>query len=217
MTQADCPLMHLGTMDYEECLLLQKSLHQKVVEEDLPGYFLSVEHPPVITLGNHGDKNSVLASQDYLSKIGIQVVPTDRGGDVTAHEPGQLVLYPILNLAHHPVGPRLFVEIIQKAVIEWLAAQKIQADTDSKNPGVWVGHQKVCALGIRFKKRATYHGLAINLNNTLETFQWIVPCGLQGKGVVSVKQLKRGQPLDLTQAATEITHSIKSLLRGYPT
>jgi lipoate-protein ligase B len=204
-------------MDYQECLSLQQNLHQKVVEESLPGYFLSVEHPPVITLGNQGDSNSVLASHDYLSKQGIQVVPTDRGGDVTAHEPGQLILYPILNLAHHPVGPRQFVEIIQKAVIDWLAAQEIQACTDSKNPGVWIGSQKVCALGIRFKKRATYHGLAINLNNTLETFKWIIPCGLQGKGVVSVKQLKGGQTLDLTQAATEITQSIRSLLRGYPT
>lgn len=209
------PVIHMGTVEYQECLLIQQNIHQRVVNGEHGGCFLVVEHPPVITLGNRADKNSILANQDFLSKIGIHVVPTDRGGDVTAHEPGQLVIYPILSLVNKSFGPRFFVEALQQAVIDWLSFRNIHASVDHKNPGVWVGNQKICALGVRFKNRATYHGLAINMNNSLKTFQWIVPCGLYGKGVTSVNE-QTGHTTDLKVAAEEITNRIGVILESHP-
>jgi lipoate-protein ligase B len=209
-------ILDLGLTDYQDALAYQQNLHQQVVQGTHPGAILLVEHPPVITLGNRGNRQFLRASEGLLGHLEIPVVKTDRGGEVTAHEPGQLVVYPVINLARTAdaqLGPRAFVALLETVVIRWLAQEGVVANTDPINPGVWVGMQKICALGIRFKDRATYHGLALNLNNTLATFQAIVPCGIEGRGVTSLHTLT-GRSYDLSQVGQAVAGALRDGLAG---
>jgi lipoate-protein ligase B len=115
----------------------------------------------------------------------------DRGGEVTAHEPGQLVVYPILKLADHGLAPKSYVALLERAVIATLARFGVTATIDAERPGVWVGFNKICAVGVRVKERATLHGIALNVSNDLSTFREIVACGLQGRGVTTLGRVLR--------------------------
>lgn len=184
-----------GLMDYEPCWALQRRLHADVVgagESPAGGskaYFVFVEHAPVLTFGKHADRRHLLYAQGLLAQQGVQIVDSDRGGEVTAHEPGQLVVYPIIKLVSAKFGPKSYVTYLEEAVIRTLGRFGIAATTDPHHPGVWVGLQKVCAIGVRIKDRTTLHGLALNVSNSLELFQKIVPCGISGRGVTTMSRL----------------------------
>src|SRR5690606_6881098 len=116
-------------------------------------------------------------------------VKTERGGQITAHEPGQLVLYPILPLAQWGISARRYVNTLEQAVIQLLADYGVEARRDTEHPGVWVEANKICALGIRIKQRVSMHGLALNVTNALDIFSSIVPCGIHGRGVTSLNHV----------------------------
>jgi lipoyl(octanoyl) transferase len=148
-----------------------------------------VEHPPVFTLGLAGKHEHVLAPGD------IPVIDIDRGGQVTYHGPGQLVVYPLLNLRRLKLGVRTLVEALENAVIDTLASYDIEAVSRRDAPGVYVDGRKVAALGLRVRNGCTYHGLAFNVNMDLEPFSRINPCGYEGLEVTQVADL--GGPADL--------------------
>lgn len=179
----------LGCMRYAECLKLQRSLHAEVVAGGLPRILL-VEHEPVITVTRRGAAaGHVLLSAEALAERGIGLCPTDRGGDVTYHGPGQLVVYPILRLSDLGLNVGGYVRLLEEAVVQSLATLGVAAQRDSCARGVWVGKDKLCAIGVRVSRNVTLHGLALNVTTRLQDFDVIVPCGLRDRGVTSLQRL----------------------------
>jgi lipoate-protein ligase B len=184
----------LGTVPYRDAWALQEAAHAEVVggaEERI----LLVEHPPVITFGRRpGVDRNIVATPERLESRGVEVVPSDRGGDVTFHGPGQLVAYPIVRLIDHALSVGGYVRALEHAVIQCLADLGVAARKDDCAVGVWVDEgrgrlAKVCAIGVRVRRGATLHGLALNVTTDLSFFDLIVPCGLVGRPVTSLQEL----------------------------
>ena len=186
----------LGTMRYRDAWALQERAHAEVVggaEERI----LLVEHPPVITLGRRpGIEHNVVATPELLARRGVEIVPSDRGGDVTLHAPGQLVAYPIVRLNDHRLSVGGYVRALERGVIHALSALGVAARRDDCAVGVWTQDPrgtgplaKICAIGVRVRRGATLHGLALNVTTDLTYFDLIVPCGLVGRPVTSLARL----------------------------
>jgi lipoyl(octanoyl) transferase len=189
--------LDLGLIPYSEALALQKKIHREVVCGSHPGAVLTLQHPSVLTLGKIADRNNVLIGAEALKAKGIALDHTDRGGEVTAHNPGQLVVYPILSQALFGMSPKKFVFLMEEAVIQLLGSYGLIGKRDRDHPGVWLLRDKVCAVGVRIKERVSMHGLALNVSNDLTLFDCIIPCGIQGRGVVSLSTiLGRTIPID---------------------
>lgn len=182
----------LGQMDYDEALTIQQKRNQALLQgiDDWQTVY-SVEHPPTITIGRNGTEANIVASDKELSEIGFTIRHVDRGGDVTYHGPGQLVIYPILHLSPWQNDVSLYVRYLEEMVIQALAEVDLQGSRMDEYPGVWIGNRKICAVGARMKKRpsgefVTSHGIALNVSTNLQHFDAIIPCGIQGKGVTSI-------------------------------
>jgi lipoyl(octanoyl) transferase len=184
-------------MEYQQAWELQEQVHARVAEggeEEI----LVVEHPAVVTLGRkEGVVGNLRVSPEYLAANGVQLVQSDRGGDITLHAPGQLVVYPIIRLIDHKLSVGGYVHGLEKAVIAALGGMGIVGFADPKAPGVWVKGEdgeaaKICAVGVRVRRGVTMHGLALNVCNDLSLFELIVPCGLAGRAVTSVERVGGG-------------------------
>lgn len=149
---------------------------------------LLLEHDPVLTLGRSAEARHILASAHVLQQAGIAVYRSTRGGDVTYHGPGQLVAYPILDLARRGMGVVDYVYALEETVIRVVSAYGVQGERDAANRGVWVKGRKIAAVGVRVAKRVTRHGVALNVSTDLRAFDYIVPCGLQERGVTSLSR-----------------------------
>jgi lipoyl(octanoyl) transferase len=188
------------SVPYREALDYQLRLNASRKAEATADTLLLLEHPPVITLGTRGVAGDILADEASIRAAGGDIVRIDRGGQVTYHGPGQLVGYLIVNLYDHQRQVRRFVENIERTLISYLARfHGIDARTDPENVGVWVGNEKIAAIGITIKSGVTMHGFALNLNTDLSHFSWIVPCGIIDKGMTSVAALT-GTPVDMRKA-----------------
>jgi len=178
----------LGRIGYGPALELQQILIAGRKQGTLPDHLLLLEHPHVITLGRNGHLENLLASEEILDRAGISFHPTDRGGDVTYHGPGQLVAYPILDLREWKRDVGAYVRAVEQTIINTLADYGIAAGRIPKLTGVWVGERKIAAIGVHISRWVTSHGLALNISTDLSYFQYIVPCGLT-KPVTSMAQL----------------------------
>jgi len=176
----------LGRRTYRTALRLQYSHARRVAAGAAPLLFL-LEHPPVITLGRHADLANLKLSEEELAARGLEVHRVKRGGDVTYHGPGQLVGYPVASLGSISV-PR-WVEGNAQAVVRFLHSHQIPASWLRGNPGVWVGGDKIAALGFHISRRVSTHGFALNVDPDLSHFNNIVPCGLRDRGVTSMRVL----------------------------
>lgn len=173
-----CRLRELGRMDYGLALELQQQISADRKQGLVPDHLLLLEHPHVITLGRNGHMENLLASDEILSRAGIAFYPTDRGGDVTYHGPGQLVGYPILDLREWQRDVGAYVRAVEQAIIDTLADYGIAAGRIPKLTGVWVEDRKIAAIGVHLSRWVTSHGFALNVSTDLTYFQYIVPCGL---------------------------------------
>ena len=173
-----CCLRQLGRVDYPAALQLQQQLAAERKQGLIPDQLLLLEHPHVITLGRNGHLENLLASDDILARAGIAFYPTDRGGDVTYHGPGQLVGYPILDLRDWQRDVGAYVRAVEETIIVTLAEYGIEAGRIPKLTGVWVGERKIAAIGVHLSRWVTSHGFALNVSTDLSYFQYIVPCGL---------------------------------------
>ncbi|MES2743974.1 MAG: lipoyl(octanoyl) transferase LipB [Bdellovibrionota bacterium] len=201
----------LGTVSYDEGYKAQEDFHRKVKAGELPGAVLILEHNPVLTLGKHADLSYVLIDENERLTRGVDYVRTDRGGEVTAHMPGQLVVYPILPVLALGLGARDYVNALMQAVIQTLVHFGVKARCDAEFPGVWVGANKICAVGVRIRERVSLHGIALNVNNSLELFESIVPCGIRHLGVTSlVKEL--GQDVTVETVETVLRQALSETL-----
>src|SRR5215472_16933477 len=183
-----CCVRELGRIGYEDALALQQQLVAERKQGKAPDHLLLLEHPHVITLGRNGHMENVLAGSDILSRAGIAFHPTDRGGDVTYHGPGQLVGYPILDLREWKRDVGAYVRAVEQTIIDTLADYGIAAGRIPKLTGVWVGERKIASIGVHLSRWVTSHGFALNVSTDLSYFQYIVPCGLT-KPVTSMAAL----------------------------
>jgi lipoate-protein ligase B len=207
-TRGAVTVVHAGLMEYGACLALQERLHARVVAGEIGPQVILVEHPPVLTLGRNATEGNMRWPEAWFKERGVAVFHIDRGGEVTAHEPGQLVVYPILRLADHGLAPRSYVALLERAVIATLARFGVAATVDPERPGVWVGTNKICAVGVRVKERATLHGIALNVCNDLSTFREIVACGLKGRGVTTLARVTGRQDLAVAEVATAFVEEL---------
>lgn len=193
-----CAMVDLGSLDYLEALALQRRVHSRVANGDIPNVLLLLQHPPVYTIGRRTDREDVLASDAKLSELGVDVCRTDRGGAATYHGPGQLICYPILRLREIGMGPLSYVRALERAIASMLAELGIAAASDSRPTGVWVGDAKIAAIGVRVSRGTTMHGVALNVCTDLSYFEHIVPCGMRGAKATSIRE--RGAALDVSSA-----------------
>ena len=183
-----CEVRDLGRMEYGRAVEVQAQMVTERKLGRIPDQLLLVEHPHVITLGRNGHAENLLADERVLSRAGISYYPTDRGGDITYHGPGQLVGYPILDLREWKRDVGAYVRAIEQAIIDTLADYGIEAGRIPKLTGVWVGERKIAAIGVHLSRWVTSHGFALNVSTDLSYFRYIVPCGLT-KPVTSMAAL----------------------------
>jgi lipoyl(octanoyl) transferase len=184
-----CHLEQLGLVDYASALELQRERVAQRKAGAIPDTLLLLEHPHVYTLGRNARQENMLVSAEWLASRGAQVFRTDRGGDVTYHGPGQLVGYPILDLTQHRRDISWYMRSLEEVFIRTARDYGIEAGRSEGAAGVWVGNDKLVAMGVHLSRWVTSHGFALNVNTDLRYFEWIVPCGLQGKGVTSLAKL----------------------------
>lgn len=194
-------LVRLGTLGYLDAWDLQRRLHTARLNDEIGDHLLLLDHTHVLTVGSRGGKpdlwENLRADRGGLEARGVHFVESDRGGDVTWHGPGQLVVYPIVKLDSYGRDVGRYVWMLEEIVLHTLGALGILAARSQGYPGVWIGGEKIAAIGARIKRWVTMHGTALNVRGPLEGFDWIVPCGLQGKGVTSVeRQLPTAPPDD---------------------
>ncbi|HXI30803.1 MAG TPA: lipoyl(octanoyl) transferase LipB [Vicinamibacterales bacterium] len=195
----------LGVVPYEEALALQRALVEDRRAGRIGDTLLLLEHPHVITVGVRGDggRSHILATADTLAARGIGVFETGRGGDVTYHGPGQLVGYPIVDLNPDRRDVHRYVRDLEEVLIRTAADYGIDAGRVPGLTGVWVGRDKLAAIGVRIARWITSHGFALNVSTRLDYFNLIVPCGIADRGVTSIEQLL-GRPVELAEVADRV-------------
>ncbi len=173
--------------NYEIIYQLQSEWKEKLKEGTVNECLYLLEHTPTFTAGRQFQKEHLLIPPEVCNQRGIFFTYTDRGGDITYHGPGQLVGYPILNLASHQMTLHQYIRKLEETIIDTLAHYHISAHTIKSLTGVWVQDRKISAIGIGVKNSITWHGFSININLDLTPFQWIIPCGISDKKVTSLK------------------------------
>ena len=208
--------LDLSLMDYNKTLDVQLKCQKLCVEQKIPGVIIFVEHPDTITLGKHCDTNDYILEKDLIAKLHIPVIRTDRGGKITAHCPKQLTIYPIMDMGVH-LFPKELVSFLESSTIQVVKKFDIKASIDPHYPGVWIDNRKIAAIGLRIKERVSYHGLSINVSNSLDLFSYILPCGIQDRKVTSLKLELSKNPLNnyynFSQDDTIIMNEVKKLYK----
>ena len=185
-----CVADYLGLVPYEDALKLQQALVDARVDGKIPNALLLLQHPPVFTIGRFRGEEDIIASAETLAQEGIAVFPSNRGGSVTYHGPGQLVGYPILNLKENGLGVLEYIRKLEDVIIKLLLTFGIHGERVAKYPGgVWVGGEKICSVGIHVSHYVTMHGFALNVNTNLRHFEYINPCGIKGAVITSISEL----------------------------
>jgi lipoyl(octanoyl) transferase len=219
----------LGRMAYATALAIQRETAERIIaSENEPNTLLLVEHDPVITVSQRRESaKHLLAPHEVLHTLGIDVQPTDRGGDITYHGPGQLVAYPILRLDDFGLNLSRYMRLLEQVVIDTLATFGVEGFREAGVTGVWVHSPekcakpqppeaaKICALGVRIRRGVTMHGLALNVTTDLSHFQTIVPCGLVGRAVTSLAAL--GVAVSMDEVKSRLVEPFERALASVPT
>ena len=191
-----CNTAYLGVVPYEVALKLQQGLVQARAEGNIADVLLLLQHPPVLTIGRFRGEEDITVPPETLTREGIAVFHTNRGGGSTYHGPGQLVGYPILNLKENGLGVHEYIWKLEEVIIRLLLALDVQGHRMAKYPGVWVGERKVCSIGIHVSRYITMHGFALNVNTDPHHFEYIRPCGLGSEVMASLSELS-GHPVEV--------------------
>lgn len=188
--------LDLGRCSYESGIAEQERIVTARRNGEVPDTLILLEHDPVYTLGRSADERHVIASSREPALAEIPVVRTGRGGDVTYHGPGQVVAYPIVDLAACGKGVVWYVGRLEETMIRVLAVYGVDGRRDPANRGVWVGDKKIGAIGVRVSRHVTMHGFCLNVAVDLDHYRGIVPCGIRDKGVTSLDRLVKGVTMD---------------------
>ena len=204
---ASINILDLGRMSYNSAWDIQKNYHQKVLTGKQQDTLILVEHEPVYTLGKNANDNHLLQSASEE----IKVYRIERGGDITFHGPGQIVVYPILDLNRYIKSVSWYMRTLEKIIIDTLSDFKIKAELKDGLTGVWVGDEKIGAQGVRISRWVTMHGLALNVNTDLKYFDGIIPCGIFDYGVTSMEKLT-GSKQDINKVKNTIIKYFNNIL-----
>jgi lipoate-protein ligase B len=200
----------LGIVRYADCLALQEQLCAQRLADGAGNTVLLAEHPPVITLGARISDNKLLVPPAHLRRQGIDVCQVGRGGAATAHNPGQIVIYPVIKLKTIRMGLSDYVHTLGQIGIEMLRCFGLEACWRRQMPGLWIDGRKIASVGVQVRKWVAMHGLAVNICNDLSIFEAIVPCGLEGVQMTSVqKELGQAPPM------AEVKACLSRLCRKY--
>jgi len=203
--------LYLGIVPYAEAWDLQARLVEARVTGNLTNdVVLVLEHPAVFTLGKRGGRENLLVPEDMLARHGIPIVQVERGGNITYHAPGQLVLYPIVHLERAGIKVVDMVDRLEEVMIRTCAEWSIRAERNALNRGVWVGLKKIGAIGIAVRRGVSFHGMALNVNIDLTPFGWIQPCGLEGVGVTSMRT-ETGQDLGMAEVRRLLAQHMQTI------
>lgn len=206
-----------GRIEYREAWDKQKHYFQQLIScPESDERIIAVEHFPVYTLGFHGNADNLLVTEAALSAAGAECLRIERGGDITYHGPGQVVVYPIINLRKHGLGVKDYINLLENSVIELLSFYGIHASCNSEAIGLWIdwdlpSARKICAIGVKISHGVTMHGLALNVNTDLRAFSLINPCGFIDKGVTSMSH-ELNHELDAGNIANHLCEIIRSKL-----
>ncbi len=199
-----CEYRYLGRTAYADALALQQSLHDARKRNEVSDTLLLLEHPHVITLGRAANRANILADEQTRAAKDVELFETGRGGDVTYHGPGQLVGYPIISLSPDAQDVRRYVQNIQEVLVRTARDFGVAAEPrGSELVGVWVGEEKLAAIGIRISRWVTMHGFAFNVTTDLDYFKLIVPCGIADHGVTSLEKIL-GRKIEIAAVAESV-------------
>ncbi len=206
-----CEAFDLNCIDYCEALKLQESIVsakiEKKIEQDV---ILILEHPAVFTLGKNGGRENLRVSEAFLESKEISIIQTKRGGNITFHGPGQIVLYPIVDITKAKIDVTDFVNYLEEVMIQTALDFGVEISRNVKNRGVWVDNSKIGSIGLSIKKGISFHGFALNISLDLEPFSWINPCGMDKVSMTSMEQeLKKNDPLatiDMGEVKNRLLH-----------
>jgi lipoate-protein ligase B len=211
-----CLVLEFDRISYDDAFELQKKLVAARLKNQIDDTLLLLEHDPVFTANRSQTFQNILAPTDMLEREGIQVCRTDRGGDVTYHGPGQIVGYSIMDLKQQGKDLHRYIRNIEQVLINTLAEYSIKAGRDTQHPGVWVGSEKIAAIGIAVKNGwITMHGFALNVDPNMQHFQMIVPCGITDKGVTSISALL-GRPVDRAELHAHLIAQYGNIFHRIP-
>jgi lipoyl(octanoyl) transferase len=202
-------LLDLGRRSYREVWELQRALHARIAAGEEPDTWIVVEHSPVVTLGRNAKAEHVLLSRDALAARGVELFAIERGGDVTYHGPGQVVVYPIRRLTRfREVVP--LVRALEGAVIATCAQFGVAAERWSEHAGVWVGRDQICAIGLAVQRMTSLHGIALNASTELSYDRLIMPCGLSDRGITSLSR-ETGRLISFGEAKEALLRSLAAV------
>ena len=219
----------LGVLDYKTALNFQEKKLQEIIDIkrtnrnenssiETPNYFLFVEHPPVITLGKSGQEKNLLLTKEELERKKIQYFNTNRGGDITFHGYGQIVGYPVIDLENFYTDINRYLRTLEEIVILTLNYFKISSQRSSGETGVWLepnspNSRKICAIGVKTSRWVTMHGFALNVDTDLRYYNYIIPCGIKGKGITSInREIKKN--VSINDVKEKILENIKKTLQA---
>jgi len=208
-------VVRCGTVPYAEAWALQKRLMARRQAEEIGDVLLLVEHPPVYTRGRRSRPEELPMGAEWYEAQGIEVLDTDRGGLVTYHGPGQLVAYPIVQLRGYGGDVHEYVRGLERTMTGALATAGVRAGTIEGLTGVWVGTRKIGSIGLHVSRGVTTHGLAINVNNDLQPFEWVVPCGIEGVSMTSLSR-ELGAEQDLAAFAATVVDTYAEVFDRQP-
>ena len=214
----------LGILGYNEALNFQEKKVEEIIDikrtnrntgssTKTPNYFLFVEHPPVITLGKSGQEKNLLLSKEELERKKIKFYNTNRGGDITFHGYGQIVGYPVFDLENFYTDINRYLRALEEIVISTLKFYKISSKRSPGETGVWLrpddsNSRKICAIGVKTSRWVTMHGFALNVDTDLRYYDYIIPCGIKGKGITSInKELKKD--ISISEVKKKLLENIK--------
>lgn len=196
-------VIRTGRQEYRACWKLQQRLAAARRAGQVPDLLLLVEHPPTYTIGRRGTRDNLLIDEARLRQVGATCLEVDRGGDITFHGPGQLVVYAIIDLGLTNRSVRRYVENLEQVVIETLRHYGLEATIDPAYPGVWLGRDKIAAIGISIHHGVSYHGFALNIAPDLRYFDYMIPCGIPDRGATSLER-ELGRKVDADEVANLI-------------
>lgn len=205
--------MELPLTPYEAALEMQRQIVAAKKEKRLKSdAVLVLEHPPVFTLGRNRGRENLMVSEEFLSEKGIQVFQTERGGNITFHGPGQLVVYPILDMNTGRMGIREYVEGLEEIMSLTVKEWGIDAHGDAQNRGLWIGNRKLGSIGVAVKNSICFHGLSLNVNMDLRPFTWINPCGLCHIQMSSMEK-ESGKKISMAEVRTVLKKHMAGFLQ----
>ena len=219
----------LGVLDYKTALNFQEKKLQEIIDIkrtnrnegssiETPNYFLFVEHPPVITLGKSGQEKNLLLTKEELERKKIQYFNTNRGGDITFHGYGQIVGYPVIDLENFYTDINRYLRTLEEIVISTLNYFKISSQRSPGETGVWLesnspNSRKICAIGVKTSRWVTMHGFALNVDTDLRYYDYIIPCGIKGKGITSInKEIKKN--VSINEVKEKILENLKKTFQA---